>query len=106
VLKNEVFMFAVTAIPEDIGQLEAVMVDYFEDKETVLPLVDCQKLSRKRYTPKNDDPVAENFFANRNIQNQKLLCPDFTEIPLFGDSFSNKYFYSEIRVKGCNNTKC
>jgi hypothetical protein len=99
-------MFAVTAVPEDLGRLEAVMVDYFEEKETVIPLVDCQELSRTRNAPKDDDPVAEKFFANTKIQNQKLLCPEFTDIQLFGDSFSNKYFYSEIRVKGCNNTKC
>jgi hypothetical protein len=40
-LKNDYFMFAVTALPEDLGRVEAVMVDYFLGKETKLPLVDC-----------------------------------------------------------------
>ena len=45
VLKNEVFMFAITALPEDLGRVEAVMVDHFQGNETILPLVDFQSLA-------------------------------------------------------------
>lgn len=41
VLKKDFFMFAITAVSEDLVQIEAVIVDHFQDKETKLPLIDC-----------------------------------------------------------------